>query len=551
MKSRSFFSTLTISMVALIFIVVASFFWIYQRNPLIIARGGVKENPQATMFISKQAPAMVSLLINPQKLTSFSKLVSNNEQRKKVKQEIEQIRDNFLVKTKLNYEKDLQPWLGDEITLAVTSLDFDRNSNNGVKPGYLLVVKNKDSQLAKEFLQVYYSPEIISDNTELIFDDYKGVNLIYQRPLIPTENIAKIASAVVGDFVLFANDIQVLKEAINNAQAVELNLANYEAYQEAVNTISRPKISLSYINIPAFSAWIGNSNIPENRLIQQTLTLSLSVNPQGLITNTALFGVAGVENKTPSLSSPPNTLNYIPKESIVAVAGINLKELWQQIATGLPENSPIQQIINQGIQPIEKSLNIHLAEDIFSGVEKQYAMSLISHPETQKLDWVLVTENEDMKLIKKLDDLAKEQGLSVGNLPLFDKTMTAWTKLITTSQNDFTTLQAQVKGVHTNLDQYEVLTNSVDILEHTINNPNNSLLNSPKFQAAIEALPTENDGYLYIDWRKFEPIIAQKFPVIRVAELAFKPLFDNLQSLTITSEGTKNSVRRAAVFLRF
>jgi hypothetical protein len=551
MKSRAIFATLTISIVVLILIAIGSFFWIYQRNPLLLARGGVKDNPQATIFISKQAPAMVSLLINPEKLSKFSKLVTNGRGRKQVKREIDQIRDNFLAKTKLDYEKDLQEWLGDEVTLAVTSLDFDHNPDNGVQPGYLLAVKNKDPQLAKEFLQVYYSEEGVSDTTELVFDSYQGVNLIFQRPLIPSKNIPKIASALVGDFVLFANDIQVLKEAINNAQAVELNLANYEAYQEAINTISRPKIILGYLNLPAASAWIANSDTPENRLIRQTLTLSLSVNPQGLITNTALFGVKGVENKTPSLSSPPPTLNYIPNNSILAAAGVNLKEFWEQIASGLPKKSPIQQLINQGIEPIEKSLNINLAEDIFSGVEKQYAVAVLSHPKEKKLDWVFVIENEEIELMETLDNLAKKQGLRVDNLPLFEQTMTAWTRLITASENDFTTLQTEVKGVHTNLDQYEVLTNSVDVLHDTVNNPDNSLLNGAQFKEAIEALPTENDGYLYIDWRQFEPIVVQKFPVIRVAELAFKPFFDNLRSLTITSVGVTNGVRCADIFWRF
>ena len=537
---------------ALILIALSSVFWIYQRNPLFLATGGVKGNPEATIFISKQAPAMVSLLINPQKLSQFSKLVANGSQRKQVKREIEQIRANFLTKTKLDYEEDLQAWLGDEVTLAITSLDFDHDADNGIQPGYLLAVKNKDSQLAKEFLEVYYSQQAISDTNELIFESYKGVNLIYRQPLIVTENLQKVASAVVGDFILFANDIQVLTEAINNAQAVELNLANYEAYQEAVNTIiSEPKFSLAYLNLPALSAWIANSGSPENRVIQQTLTLSVAANSQGLITNTALFGVTGLENKPASLSSPPITLNYIPDNSFVVAAGVNLKEFWQQVAMGLPENSPIQQIINQGIEPIEQSLHINLPEDIFTGIEHQYAMSLLANTKEKQLDWVLVTDNKDNELVTRLDELAKQQGLSVGNLPLFDQTMTAWTKLITTSDNDFTSLQAEVKGVHTNLEQYEVITNSVDILDDTVHGTHNSLLNSSHFKQAITALPSENEGYLYIDWRKFEPIITQKFPVIRVAELAFKPFFDNLRSLTITSQGTKNSIRRAAIFWRF
>lgn len=430
----------------------------------MLSKIGVNSNPSSAMFISKQSPAMFSLLINPNKLTNFSKFVSDGSKRKQVRREIEQIRDNFLTKTKLNYENDLKEWLGDEITIAVTSLDFDHDSENGIKPGYLLAVKNRDSELAKEFLQVYYNPDLITDDREIIFESYQGVNLIYKTSSLSSEKNQAIASAVVGNFVLFANDIKVLKDAINNAQAFQLNLANYEPYQEAVKTISDPKISLGYLNIPAFSAWIGKSNTIENNNIQQTLTLSLSVNPQGLITHTALFGAKGNENKNPLLSSPSDTLNYIPENSIVVASGINLKEFGEEIATGLPQNSPIQQIINQGIQTIEKSLNINLAENIFNNIEKEYSISLLNNSQNNQLDWVFVTENEEINLMENLDKLANTQGLSVGNLPLFDTTMTAWTRLITTSENDFTSLKAEVKGVHTNIDEYSVLTNSVDIL---------------------------------------------------------------------------------------
>jgi uncharacterized protein YkvS len=539
MKSRSLFIYLTTGIVILLLITVGSFYWIYQ--PLSLTKGGVKTNPQATMFVSKQAPVMVSLLVNPERLTAFSQW----------QREIEQIRDNLLAKTKLDYKGDLQNWLGDEVTLAVTSLDFDRNPANGVQPGYLLALKTKDSQLAKEFLQIYYSKQAISDTAELIFEQYKGVNLIFQNSLIPTGEVSRVASAVVGDFVLFANNLKVLKEAINNAQVVNLNLTHYQPYQDALKTMAEPKISLAYLNLPATSAWIANYPLPENPVIQQTLTLSLALKRQGLVTHTALFGVTGEENQPPSLSSPPETLNYIPRESILVAAGQNLNQLWQQIATGLPQNSPLQQVINQAIAQIETPLGINLAEDIFSWVGGEYAISLLPDETTNELNWMFVTKNPDITPLETLDNLAKTKGLSVGDLPLLDTTITAWTKLTTTSQNDFASLEAKVKGVHTAIPPYQLLANSVDLLSDTISRPNNSLLNSEKFQLAIEALPPENDGYLYIDWPKFEPIIARKFPIIRVAELAIKPLFDNLRSLTITSEGAENGVRRATVFLRF
>ncbi len=517
----------------------------------MVTKGGVKNNPTASVFIAKQSPVMISLLINPQDITRFSNLVSNKKERKKVKEDIIKIRDNLLTKTKFKYNKNLEAWLGNEVTFAVTSLDFDHNSNNGTKPGYLLVVKNKNPNLAKEFLELTYSENGISSETELIFDNYKGVNLIYQRPLRENEKISTVATAVINDFVLFANDIQVLKEAINNAQAISLNLANYQPYLKAVNNLISPKISLVYLNLPSFSAWLGNKNKIDNQFIEQTLTFSTNANSHGLITDAALWGVEGIEDKTPNLFSSSTTLNYVPEESILAIASNDLEEFWQKIKTGLPENSPLKQIINQGITSLEKTLNINLEKDIFNNIKNEYAISLISTEEKKKLNWVLVAKDEEKELINNLDNVAKKQELTINKLNLVDQNITAWTKLITTSKNDVTSLETQVKGVHTKVDEYEIVTNSIDILTNSINQNKTSLLESKKFQEAIESLPKENDGYLYLNWQEIEPIINSKFPIIKVAELSFKPLFDNLKSVTIASEGNKDNVIKSSIFVRF
>ena len=549
MKTRSAFPKIPIIIITVILLLFLSLWWFKGKSSAYLASGGVKNNPQATMFVGKDSPLMVSLLIKPEKLTSLSRLLPSNREQKRVLTAVKQLQQNLLIQAQVDSEEELKQWLGNEITLAVTSLDLDHNAENGVTPGYLLVVKNKDRQLAREFLQSYYARQAVSQSAELIFEQYQGVNLVYQRPLVPDTKIKQVAAAVVGDFVLFANDLPVLKEAINDAQAMDRNLAHDSAYRRAIATINQPKVSLAYLNLPSTSAWIGNQAIVANSLIQQTLTVSLSLNRHGLITHTALFGVEGAENQPPSLSTPPNVLKYVPNDSIFAAVGVNLNQLWQQITVGLPADSPLKQIISQAINPIESSLELNFAEDIFNQVTGEYALSFSEDKLTEGLDWLFVNQiQEEQSLAENLDNIAQNRGLSVGKLPIDNRTMTAWTKLVTTSENNFSRLSAEVKGVHSNIDSYQLITNSVDILSDTVTNQSASLAEKPQFQTTIKALAKENDGYLYLDWQKSEPYLAQRFPLIRVAELAFKPLFDNLQTLTVTSEGANNGVRHATMF---
>ncbi|AFZ47787.1 hypothetical protein Cyast_1831 [Cyanobacterium stanieri PCC 7202] len=534
---------------AIALIAVISIITVNQKFNNYLARGGVNNNPEGTIFVSRQSPLMVSLLVNPEKLSAISGVLPLNGEQKKVFQAVEQLRTKLLNKVQVDDVQELKNWLGDEITLAVTSLDLDKNRDNGAQPGYLLVVKNKDSSLAREFLQNYYAKQAVSTEAKLIFDDYQGVNIVYQKPLGDNPTIQRVAAAVIADYVLFANDLSVLKEAINNAQAINLNLEHYQPYQKAIATITKPKVSLAYINIPSTSAWITNQPLPEEDLIEQTLTLSLAVNEKGLIASTALSGVAGEENQAPSLDTPPHALNYIPQNSIFAASGIKLDQFWQQVSDGLKTNSPLQQIINQSLNPLQKSSGLNFGEDIFPQVTGEYALSLSVDEMTKQLNWLFVNETQNESLSSNLDDIAQSRGLSVGDLPLASNTITAWTKLVTTSENSFAKLEAQVKGVHAEVKPYEIITNSVDVLSDILANPAQNLLHNSEFQSTIKALPSENDGYLYVQWQNLEPYLNRKFPIVKVMELGFKPLFDNLQSLTITSEGSQDGVRQATVFL--
>ncbi|WP_373480889.1 DUF3352 domain-containing protein [Geminocystis sp.] len=549
MKSHSFVPKILIVALGVILVTFFGLWFFMGKYPNYIVKGGVKNNPQGVVFIPKQAPLMVSLLINPNELGIITKLFPSNDEQKRILKAIEQLRTNLLSQAQVDSKEDLQNWLGDEITLAVTSLDYDHNNDNGIIPGYLLVAKNKSPQLAREFLQTYYGKQAVSNNAQLIFDKYKGVNLVFQQPTVANTSIKQVAAAVVGDFVLFANDIQVLKESINNAQAINLNLAHNLAYQKAIASLTEEKVSVAYVNLPSTSAWIGNKPDIENSLINQSLTLSLSLNPQGLITHTALFGVNEEENQLPSLTKPPQTLAYISDNSIFAVAGVNLEKFWLSIQQGLKENNPLCQLIYQGIHPLEDSLKIDFAENIFPYVTQEYGLSLSINETTKELDWLFVNETQENSLTKSLDNIAKNRGLSVGKLPLNNNTITAWTQLVTTSKNNFSNVETQVKGVYIEKDSYEILTNSVNVLSNTLNHPENNLLETSNFQSIIQALPNNNDGYLYLQWQPLKPYITKRFPVIKIAELAFKPLFDNLKSLTITMDSVENDIRKGTIFI--
>lgn len=555
MKLRPFFITLSLIIVLLLSITGSSLYFILKQSPLALLQGGVTKAPTAAIFVPKQAPVMVSLLVNPDRLEGLARFIAAPQKRRRSHQELRTIEKTLLAKTGLDYQTQIQPWLGEEITLAVTSLDFDHDPTNGVKPGYLLAVGTKDQELAKEFLQASYSKEAIAGTSDLIFESYKGVNLIYQRQQTPQKNPPLSASAVVGNMVLFANDPTVLKEGINNVQVPDLNLKNASGYQEAIQTISEPKIGVIYANFPALSAWLANLPIPELPEITQTLTVAFSVKSEGLVAETALIGVSGEGDRTPALSEPVGALAYLPASTILTATGTNLEQLWQQIETGLDQDSPLQQVLNRAISYLKEPLGLNLPEDVFPWVKGEFSLGLVPDPDGGEPDWIFITQKvpgiDFDEVLNKFDTLAQNQGYSVGKLPLLDTSVTAWTKLkaaVNDPQNQLARLEAQVRGVYGEIDDYLIFSTSVEAISQALSHANPKLLKTEEFQHIIEGLSPENDGYFYLNWQESEPILTKKLPIARVVEFGIKPLLNNLRSLTLSSQGSEQGIRRATIF---
>lgn len=549
MKPRSFFTILATGAIAVFLIAAAGFYWIIAQSPLSLLGGGVETYPQATVFIPKQAPAAISLLVNPEKLDALRQLSVPIGKRRQSRLEWNELKTNLLAQTGLDYSLDIKPWLGEEITLAITSLDYDRNPQNGVQPGYLLATATKDSELAKEFLQISLSQGAISEAIDLVYEQYKGVNIISQRSLSPGVEPSIWANAVVGDFVLFANRPEVLREAINNAQAVDLNLARASYYQTALKSIDLPRIGLAYINLPSASAWLDKAAVPETA-DRQTLTVTLSVKRAGVAAETALIGVNNESDRTPVLSKPVNALSYLPRNNLVAIAGTDLADFWQKIQAGLNPQTPLAQLVNQIIANVETSLELNLAKDIFAWVKGEYALALVSPSESNNLRWLFVAENTDKedldRAIAHLDALARQQGLSVGEFPVSDTNVTAWTRLKTASKSNSISLDAEVKGAHTLKNNYAILADSLETIATALDN-HNSFLASSEFQKIVASLPTENDGYVYVNYADGKPFIERELPIIKAIELAAQSLFAHLKAIALSSQGSQAGVRRATV----
>jgi hypothetical protein len=373
---------------------------------------------------------------------------------------------------------------------------------------------------------------------------------------------------VADKFVLFANHPKVLREAINNVQAPDLNLSQVSFYTQALESMTRPRIGLTFVNLPSLVNLLSGQSAeqPKNTSPQEgykTLAIALELNPKGLLAETALQPISNAPVAA-TLMEPVGALRYIPLDSPLSASGTNLAQLWTGLADSLSRYGTVSQLINQPLATLAKRWQIDLEQEIFSWVKGEYALGLVPqmvNPEDKPAnrtspkptnDWIFVAQRSNPDAIAHLDEIAQQQGLSVGSFQLGDQTVSAWTKLTTTSRNNRTdkTLQAQVQGVHATVGDYEIFTTSLTAMDQALRSLETSLLTSDRFQQAIDPLQQPNNGYFYLDWDASRPLLEQQFPLLRIIELAGKPVFSHLRSLTLSSYGSASGVQRGGVLIR-
>ncbi|MBD2488008.1 DUF3352 domain-containing protein [Aulosira sp. FACHB-615] len=539
-RQSSFFGFIVAGTIALVLIAIAGF-WFFTRTPVTLVTSTTSQ-PGAAIFVSKLSPVMVSLLTNPDRLQALER-----------EGEISKIKTSLLAKSGIDYQKDIQPWLGNEITLAVTTTDLDRDSANGQQPGYLMALATNKQDKSREFVELLFSKRVLA-GANLDTEEYQGVKVLYD---------SQLAAAVVGDgFVLFANSPSVVKDAINNVQAPDLNLTSSPQYQKALQQLPEASLAVAFLNFPIIAQW-QSLELPEPTYDSEIVSLGL--NSKGLLAETSFLTTSELTQAATPLTKPVEALQYIPASAGLAISGANLSNLadsdlakfWTQIKTAISGSET--DVISRLVQPlteVQKTWGMNFNQDIFSWVKGEYAIALLPRTGQVFPDWIFVVEKtEELPAgIAKLDAIASAKGLSSSTLSLDKQKISAWTELTAkkTANKDQPsfTIEATAQGIHTTLDNYEIFTSDLATMDEVLAGKEKSLLDSRNFQTSVAAIPQPNQGYVYLDWAKSQGVLERQIPVLKLIEVLGKPFFNRLRSLTVSSYSSETNVLKGGIFLQ-
>ena len=529
-----------VAIVALVVVVFNVYSWAITHRSILLLNRDRPQLPITALFVPTNAPATISLIANLDELVNLNRLAVPAAHQLAARRAMRQWQQQIGARLHLNYRREIAPWLGEEITVAMTALDFDRIPRNGAQPGYLAILSSRNPEVSSRTIQAWWAKQVATNR--LKFETYQGIKLGYNRR-------DQLASAIVNDrYIVFANHPQVLKAAIDSSYPPQLSIRDNPDYQQVVAANSHHKIGIGYARLPALNQWLG----PAAGAQYPIAGINVGVDRQGLIADLSLYPLPPAPTDLTTTVPPPlaatpptlvNTLSYLPRQSQLAVAGRDLAHWQQQLATMLPELKTPISLIDHRLVEIGNQLNIDLSTEGLSWVTGEYGLAAIADPIRQSTDWAMIAERtqpeQTDQAIAHFDELASQAGYQVGLLPWPGQQVVGWTKLVTETGANPPRLIAEVAGVHTTIaNKYTIIASSIAALDATlkaISSSQQSILASDRYQRGTNLITATETGYIYGNWQTIRDLLLPQLPHQTVIKSISDGLLAGLPNLSISS----------------
>ncbi|HIK05068.1 MAG TPA: DUF3352 domain-containing protein [Trichormus sp. M33_DOE_039] len=547
-KRRKSSLRLTLSSAGLLIAIGSTAYWFFSQGQLFY-----RDLLTGANIIPSDALFAVSLTTDTkqwQKLQEFG----TKESQVQVNQSLVKLRDRFLTNYGYNFEKDIQPWVGDAVTLAILAPQINKSpskpvstiDNTGNNPqSMVMVLPVKNPQKAKA---VFAQPKPLTQG-KWIDRTYQGIN-IKQSEGQPGENLS--AAFLDGKFLVITDNLQTTERAID-AYKNKTSLATIGGFADNFPKIANYQpLAQFYINVPnaaKIAAIAPNRRLPAQVLAQlqnnQGLAGTLTLEAEGLRIkgvswlNPSSQRVLAVENQAGTMQ------NRVPAETLMMLSGSNLQRLWSEYVL-TSQGNPLSPITPEQLRSGVKSLtNLDLERDLLSWMKGEFAVSII--PGTPKpgasqdfrAALVLMIQAKERQLaetsIKQLDDVMKNQyQFQIQSATVAGKPVVNWI-------SPFGTLTATHGWLHGDV---AFLSIGAPVTDKILPKPSTTLANSLTFQQTVPTEPNPTNGQFYIDVEQ----TAKNFPLPRLIPQQ-QTLLAATRSIGMTSAISDNRSTRYDIFL--
>ncbi len=312
------------------------------------------------------------------------------ESRAAFERNLAELRDRFLTAYGYSYQRDIQPWVGDTVTIAflrnqtlapATAPEADSIPYPPAQQSMAMVLPIADTEAAREiFEQLRQQPQ-----GEVSQRQYKGIKVLESQGAGELNYSLAVLDA---RYLIVTTSAEAMDRALDTYRG-EPSLATIPGYAGAVAEIQTetPAFAQFYVNVPRAAAFASANSI---RTISNEKLKTLEDN-QGIAT-TAVLTPEGLEFKTVSWLNPNSEkrfavenkatgmLERVPSDALMMLSGSNLRRVWDDYLRGAEAN-PVAPVAPEALRELfQEGTGMELEEDFLSWMEGEFALSLIPIP---------------------------------------------------------------------------------------------------------------------------------------------------------------------------
>ncbi|MDZ8085820.1 MAG: DUF3352 domain-containing protein [Nostoc sp. DedQUE12b] len=503
----------------------------------------------------------VSLTTDPQqwqKLRQFG----TKETQTELDKNLVQLRDRFLTNNGYDFQKDIAPWVGNDVTIAILAPTIGKKpapkpvttneSAASDQQSMVMVLPVKNSEIAKSILA---QPKTLKQG-KWIDRTYQGI-AIKEGEGQAGQNFS--TALLDGRFLVITDSPKATERAID-AYKNKTSLATTGGFTENFPKIANSQpFAQFYVNVPTaakIAAASPNRPLPAQVLAQlqnnQGLAGTITLESEGIRfkgvswLNPNSQRVLVVENKAGKMQS------RIPAETLMMLTGGNLQRLWRDYVL-TSQGNPLSPIAPEQIRGGIKSLtDLDLEKDLLSWMKGEFSLSVIpatpkeGSPNDFRAGLLFMVQTSDAyggqslrksaeASISKLDEVMKNQyQFQVQPGKVAGQSVVNWVSPYGT----LTATRGWLDG------DVAFLVVGAPITDKIVPKPNYTLAGTLPFQQTVPTEPNPTNGQFFLDVER----TVKNFPLPTLIPNQ-QILLDATRSIGMTSAVSDNRSNRYDIFI--